>query len=147
MPTIKGVGLRFGTGLTATGIVIAENGGAVQSSNVDRTADKAELRDKNNDVIGVVYSNLMKTIRITVKPMDSATPTEADAKTNLDAMLKAAGTTMVLTAYDNSANVIAEHSGNFNVDATHLVESIGEVAAVEIEATQHDANDTTAAVA
>ena len=138
---VKGLGIRWGAaGVTFTaGIVSSSNGQQVQSIDLERTSDKGEIKDSNGEVVGQVYYNGKKTLRITVVP--SHATTISGAQSSVDAHLIAPGTKITIvdgegTILDGDYNLLSAKARLSNTDATM----------VDVEMEKYDANDVTATI-
>jgi hypothetical protein len=141
---VKGVGLVWGVaGITMTaGIVTATAGQAVQSITFNRTSDKYELRDGDGEVVGEVYYNARKEVRITIVPRAiTGTNTIANAVSSVDAHLPAPGTKVTMADADGTSI-----DGDFNVDSVEMRGENTGPRMVDITMHRFDANDVTATV-
>ena len=146
MATLRGSGIIFGTGVTASaGIIISATTGFVQSEDFSRQAEKTEVKDGIGDVRTVAYSNLTKSMTVVVVPADTATPTTADAVVNADAMLVAPGT-IVTIADANSTVTDGTHTAKYLLDGCRRRTTNTGEAVVEADLMQYDANDVAVAV-
>lgn len=141
---IKGAALVWGVaGITMTaGIVVGTSGSVVQSVTFNRSSDKYELRDGDGEVVGEVYYNAKKEIRLTVVPRGvSATNTIANAESSVDAHLPAPGT-MVTIADANGTSI----DGDFNVDSCEMRGENTGPRMVDITMHRFDANNVTGTI-
>ncbi len=143
--TVKGLGIRaFVGGITMTaGIISATNSQKVQSIDFERTSDKGEIKDENGEVIGEIYHNHKKVLRLRVVPCAlSGTNTIANGQSSLDAHLIAAG--VKITIVDGEGTVL---DGDYNLDSVKYAGSNSEGAPmVDLEMHKFDANDVTATI-
>jgi hypothetical protein len=141
---VKGVGLVWGVnGITCTaGIVVGTSGQAVQSMTYSRTSDKYELKDGDGEVIGEVYYNHKREIRLTIIPRAvSGTNTIANAEASADAHTPSAGT-MVTIADANGTSI----DGDWNVDSAELRGENTGPRMVDITMHKFDANSVTTTI-
>lgn len=116
MATLKGVGVVWAIGdFTATGVVIAATD-MIQSIDLTKTSDKAELVDNDGEVGGAAYYNHKRNLSVSILP---SAATIAQAVTNMQSMQPDSGTAVAFTNLDTglssaattvSANYICEES-------------------------------------
>lgn len=142
---IKGLGIRWGAqGITMTaGIVSSSNGQKVQSIDFERTSDKGEIKNDLGEVVGQVFYNGKRVLRLTVIPSGA---TIAAAQTSVDAHLIAPGT-KITVADANGAVIDGAHSGGYNLLSAKMRGQNTEGVMVDIEMETYDANDVTATIA
>lgn len=139
--TVKGIGIRWAAGgITMTaGIVSSSNAQEVQSLTISRTADKVEIKNDIGEVVGEVYYNGRKELRLTVIPTHATTVT--GAQSSVDAHLIAAGTK--ITVVDGEGTVI---DGDYNLDSAEGRGDNNSAFMVDIVMHKFDANDVTATI-
>jgi len=141
---LRGCGVVWGAaGSTGTGVVWSASTGEMQSRDLGREATSSELRNADGDVVGLSFSDLKKTFTASVIP--SHATSKATAKTNMDAMIPAAGT--IVTVTDSASTVTAAaNGGKYLLDAARIRYTNNGFAIVEFDLTQYDANDVAVAV-
>jgi hypothetical protein len=137
---IKGLGIRWGAqGITMTaGIVSATNGQKVQSIDFERTSDKGEIKNDVGEVVGQVFYNGKKTLRLTVIPSGA---TISAAQSSVDAHLIAPGTK--ITVVDANGTIL---DGDYNLLSAKARGQLTEGVMVDLEMEKYDANDVTATI-
>lgn len=142
--TIKGLGIVWAVnGITMTaGIVSSTAGQAVQSLTYSRTSDKVEIKNDLGEVVGEVYYNGKRELRLTVIPSAvTGTNTIANAVSSLDSHLIAAGTK--ITIADSSGTVM---DGDYNLDSCEMRGDNSSPRMVDIVMHKFDANDVTTTI-
>ncbi len=137
---IKGTGVRWGVGgVTFTaGIVSGTNAMHMQNFDFDRTTDKAELKDANGEVIGVVFYNGKRILRITVVPTGASITA---ANSSVDAYMIAPGTKITIADSEG-----ASIDGDYNLISSKMRGSNADFTMVDLELEDFDANDVTATI-
>jgi hypothetical protein len=137
---IKGMAIVWGIGgVTFTaGIVSATNAAQVQSVDLERSADKVEVKDANGECVSQVFLNKAKKVRITVVPSHASVT--ATAITSLDAWTPSVGTTLTLA--DASGAIF---DGSYNCTSVKQRRANNEAVMADIEMELYEANDVTTA--
>src|SRR5678816_3298083 len=107
---IKGTGVKWSVGaltLSAGIVSAATTNHFTQSANIQRTSEKANIKDIGGTVRAQIFHGFMKTLSLTVVPCGT---TVANAITSGDAWLPAPGTLVTVT--DDSGTVADD---NYNV--------------------------------
>jgi len=141
--TLRGIAVRWAIGgISFTGITLTSDASKFQSLEFNRSSDKAEIKDGNGEVAGLVFYNAKKSINVTVIPGATSV---ANAQGNVDAWLPAPGT--VLTAADTEgASIDASSATTYNVLSCKLRLSVDGPAMVDLELERYDANDVTTTI-
>lgn len=139
--TLKGLGIIWGVnGKTFTGFSTATF--KTQTLSLNRTADKAEVKNESGEVVGQVFYNEKKALSLSVVPSGSSI---ANAGTALDNLLPAIGTTITV-ADSTNATVDGHHTGKYNLTSASLRFTNEGVATIDMEMEQFTANDVTGAI-
>lgn len=141
---LKGKAAKWGVGaLTFSGVVISSTTGKIQSMDFTKDSEMAALDDESGETIGESFFNHKHVINISVIPIDATTI--ATARTNLDAMLPDAGTTITLS--DPTSTVTdGTNSGKYNVISAKEGRTNKGYATIDMQIRQFKANDTTTAI-
>lgn len=143
MSQVNGVAAIWGVnGIVCTGIAINPTVASIESGEFAREADEDELRDSDNDVVGLAISNQRKTLRLTVFPLSSS-GTIATARANLDALMPTIGSSLTLADGDSSITD-ATHGGKYVVRSPiNLRRANRGFAGIELNLYQSEAQDLT----
>lgn len=148
--TQKGIGVVWGVGsIVATGCVIntTTRTGLPQGADFTYESDSAQLTNEDGEVVGMAFYNARGRYTFTIVPSsDAATPSEAEALTNQDAMLVAPGTLMTLTTDGASTVPIGLNSGKYLVEQSRLRRTNTGPTLIEVDVFTYSANDVTATV-
>lgn len=139
--TLKGLGVVWGVGgKTFTGFSTATF--KTQSLGLQRTSDKAEIKDEDGEVVGQVFHNEKKVLSLSVVPSGASV---AAAGTSLDNLMPSIGTTITVTDTTN-ATVDGSHTGKYNLLSANLRFVNDGPAVIDMEMEQYVANDVTGAI-
>lgn len=145
MATLKGKAILWGNELTSAAI-ISDTTGIPTDATFTHIVDTDELLNADGNTVGKCYYGYGKRFTITAIPADrSGAPAVATARTNMDAMLPAPGTTLTL-ADAHSGVTDATQSGKYQVVRSTLRTVNNGPAVVELEVVQYTAHDITVAV-
>lgn len=124
---IKGTGVCWSVGSIAftAGIISGTNGNFTQSTRVQRTSEKTNIKDNGGTVKTQVFHGLMKALSISVVPTGSSI---ANANASADAYLPAPGTTISIT--DDSGTIIDD---NYNVISATENRTVDGVRTIDLE--------------
>lgn len=129
---IKGRAVKWSVGgVTFTaGIVSATNAHFTQSFDMQRTSDKALIKDTGGTVKTAVFHGFMKTISMNVVPQAD---TIANAITSLDAFLLAPGT--LITVVDSTGTIA---DGDYNLISAKEGRTVDGVCTIDLELEKGD---------
>lgn len=128
---LKGRAVKWSIGTVAftAGIVSATSAHFTQSTNLQRTSEKTNIKDTGGTVAAQVFHGFMKTFSITVIPAAlSGTNTVANAVSSSDSWLPAPGT--LITVTDDSGTLIDD---NYNVISAREGRTVDGVATIDLE--------------
>lgn len=129
MATLKGIGVRWGVGATATvGSVIGT--GERQSADFTYTSNRQELLDETGKRVGVAFVDTEKALTITVVP---AGATAAAAATNADAIVVVPGTAVTITDTHIDASAPVDIAGAYVAEGSRIRETNNGAMIVEID--------------
>lgn len=136
MPSFIGMPGVWGTGnLSTSVIVISTSVASVQSYDFARTAQFVDLPDANGEPIGKAVVNAIKTLNISVIPLDGAgSPYSiADAKASLITLMAAPGATLTVADSDGTDTPIEiTHSAKYYVLSSTVRRQQGAWAVVDL---------------
>jgi len=146
MPTLIGKAVLWGNELTSAAI-ISDTTGIPTDATFSWITDTDELLNASGSLVGKCHYGFGKRFTLTVIPADrTGTPAVATARTNMDALLPAPGTTLTL-ADAHSGVTDATNTGKFQVVRSTLKTVNNGPAVVELEVVQYTAHDITTTVA
>jgi hypothetical protein len=124
---IKGTGVCWSVGAIAftAGIVSGTNGNFTQSTSLQRTSEKNNVKDNGGTVKTQVFHGFMKSLSITVVPNGSSI---ANANTSADAYLPAPGTKISIT--DDSGTIMDD---NYNLLSSKENRTVDGVRTIDLE--------------
>lgn len=145
--TLKGKAAKWGVnGVSCTGVIISSTTGKIQSLDLTRDSEIAQLENESGECEGESFYNAKKVINITVIPIDgTAGNSLAVVNTNSDAMIPAPGTTVTVT--DTKSTVTdGTHTGKYNLISAKRGQTSKGYETIEMQIRQYDANDVTTVV-
>lgn len=109
---VKGKGLVWSVGalVFTAGVVSGTDAAAQQSQRLERTSEKAELKDVGGTIIGQVFHGFKKTLTLTISPYHATT--QAGAYASANNWFLQPGTLVTIT---NAAGDFAAAADNYNV--------------------------------
>lgn len=135
--TLKGLGVRWGVnGITYSGFAAGATG-KTQSITLNRTSEKAEIKNESGECVGQIFYNEKKTLSLSVVP---SAATIADARTAADSFVPAPGTTITVTD-GQGATIDGTHSGAYNLTSATLRLTNEGATIIDMEMEQYVANN------